>query len=132
VRLQRAASGLTCAGLAVLVAGLVAGTAQAEPVPESFFGDAYKACVNVLAAHIKPAGSKAVEFAPASDVTMKDDEEFTIAFSLGSIRNADFAEPDPVTLLDKPAGSCLGTPGVRTFERIVLNGKVLEGANLSF
>ena len=132
MRLHGAAFGLIRASCAFLVWGLAAGAAQAEPVPESFFADAYKACVSVLSGHVKPTGNKAVEFAPASDVTMKDDEEFTIAFSLGSIRNADFASPDPVTLLDKPAGSCLGTPGVRTFERIDLNGKVLEGAKLSF
>jgi hypothetical protein len=105
---------------------------SAQVADDAFYTAAYDACVAALKPHLATSGSAGVVFAPAEKVTGKYEDEFSISFPLGAISGADLAAPHPVTMLDKPVGSCWGLPGERMFTRIILNGAPLSGASLRF
>lgn len=116
----------------IAVAALLASTASAEEADEAFYTAAYEACVAALKPHVKATGDKPVEFAPRKEVTGNYGEEFSFSFGAGSILNANFDKPHPVSGMEWPAGSCWGVPGKRTFTRIILNGAVLDVGPVSF
>jgi hypothetical protein len=109
-----------------------AAPALAQSADDAFYSAAYDACVAALKPQVKASGAAPVTFAPAEKVTGKFDDEFSISFSFGSITGADFTGAHPITMVDKPVGSCWGVPGERTFTRIILNGAPLNSAPVTF
>lgn len=97
----------------------------------AFVKAAYEACVLHVSQHIQPNDGEALSFKPLEDVVMADEYEVLIAFSSGAIGGADSEEPNPLTLMTKPAASCVATPGTPTFNRVVVNGEVV-GENAAF
>lgn len=108
--------------LSVIAIGF-SGTAVAD---EAFDTDAYNACVMYMSHNIFPTNGETIGFAPMESVITSDEYEVMISFSAGSITGADMKEPHPLTLMTKPAGSCIAEPGVRKFSRVVVNGEIVS------
>ena len=117
--------------IAALALGAAAPAALAEQ-DAATKDAAYAACVSALAPLLEPTGDDPVAFAPAEDVFGDFGDEFSVSFTAGTISGVVFDEPHPLTLVDKPAGSCWAYDGQRKFYRVILNGKVLEGDPVAF
>lgn len=118
----------TLAVAAALAFSLAAANpARAQAPDDTFLAAAYAACVAALTPHIAQTGAAPVQFAARERVQMVSDGGFRFAFSAGTITGATTPEPNPLTFMKDPAGSCSGQVGVRKLTQVILNGAVLSG-----
>lgn len=118
--------------LFVLSIGIVSGlqSAQAEP-DQAFINKAYETCVTHMSHHITPTGDEPLKFAPVEEVIMADDYEVLISFPAGAIDGATYDEPNALTGMTTPAGSCIAYPHSGMIERIVVNGQIVNRHNIA-
>ncbi len=114
--------------------GLAAATLTcAAHADDTFNAKAYAACVTHISHHIAAEDGTQLTFAPVEDSISIDDEyEVMISFPYGAISGLVYDAPNEMTLVDKPVGSCIATPGKDEFTRIVVDGKVVSHGTVPF
>ena len=112
------------------MAATFAGPAHAD---DAFNAKAHAACVKHISHHIAAADGTQLTFAPVEDTISIDDEyEVMISFPYGAITGLVYDAPHEITLVDKPVGSRIATPGKDEFTRIVVDGKVVSHGTVRF
>lgn len=117
----RSTSVLLCCGVL-----LASPTALAQDLDQDFINRAYETCVMHMSHHITPTGDGPLIFDPVEDVIMADEYEVLISFPAGAIQGAVYDEPNALTGMTTPAGSCIAYPKTGKIVRVVVDGEVVN------
>lgn len=108
--------GISCAAPAAL----------SQDLDQDFINRAYETCVTHMSHHMTPTGDGPLTFDPVEDVIMADEYEVLISFPAGAIQGAVYDEPNALTGMNTPAGSCIAYPQTGMIVRVVVDGEIVN------
>lgn len=100
--------------------------ALSQDLDQDFINRAYETCVMHMSHHITPTGDGPLAFDPVEDVIMADEYEVLISFPAGAIQGAVYDEPNALTGMTTPAGSCIAYPQTSMIVRVVVDGEIVN------